>query len=274
MGYDAIGLAAEDLAAGKELFLSREFTGLPFVSCNIIKKDNLLVFQPSIIKKIGGVSIGIIGITGGEVSADCDLVIDGWQKRVQKELATLGKKTSFIVALSSLSAQENLILAQQYPQVQLIVSTRGEYGNTARLLDQKSHSPLLVQVAGEGSFLGQLSIHWSLQADGWRELPEERVEELQQKIDYNLQRLALFTEKLAQAGENKQLFKEKIVREKRIIAKYQSRLEFITTTKELVAQKMINGFTPRFRKIYPKPGSQEIIHVVDEIIKKSKEVSF
>ncbi len=184
------------------------------------------------------------------------------------------QKCDLLMVLSSLTMRENLELAKKNKGIDLILSTSQQHGNIVKILDQQRHTPLLAQVASEGSMLGQMTIYWSRQAGaGWLELASDNIEELQQKIDHNRQRLALFEKKVAQAKGNAQQFVAKINREKRIIHRYQSRLEFITATKERIAQKEINGFTAVFRKIYPKPGSEEIIRLISEINQQIKEAS-
>ncbi len=170
--------------------------------------------------------------------------------------------------------QENFELAKRNNEIDLIISTSPQHGNMVKILDQQRHSPLLAQVAAEGSMLGQMTLYWSPQAtEGWQELASDNIEELQKKIEHNKQRLAALEKKFAEEKKEVQRFVTRINREKRIIARNKSRLEFITTTKERIAQKEINGFTPVFRKIYPKSGSQEIIQLVSEINQQIKEAS-
>ncbi len=169
--------------------------------------------------------------------------------------------------------EENRELAKNFPQIDMMVSTCEGYGNTTKILDQSQHTPLLVQVAGEGRMLGQLQITWLPEAeDGWREQQDEDPEKLQQRINTTRQRTALLEKKFAEDNKNESLI-PKINREKRTITQLQSKLQQIVETEELLTQKKVNGFTVRFRKILPKSGSQEIIRLVNKIVKETESAS-
>ncbi len=217
--------------------------------------------------------MAIIGITGGEVPAGSDFTIADWKTSLHNELTALEKKSDLLLLLSSLKMEENIEIAGKFPAIDMVVSTCGEYGNTTKFLDQARHTPLLIQVAGEGRMLGQLQITWQPAAkDGWRELQDESPETLQQRINTARQRTALLEKKLEAGDENENLI-PKINREKRLIAQLESRRQQIVETGKLITQKRVNGFSVRFRKILPKPGSQEIIRLIDRIAEKIERVS-
>ncbi len=269
--YDAIGLAAKDLASGKNLFNKKEFTPLPFVSCNIKTDTQQKIFPSYRIKNISGMRIGIIGVTGGKLPNNSQFILGNWRDSLQKEIPVLQKKSDMIIALSTMKMEKNLILAKEFPQINLIVSSCEEYGNTVKILDPKQHTPLLVQVAGEGSMLGQLQILWNKKAaKGWRELPDENVEQLKKKLIAKQKHLTVLNEKNAQTADKKEEILRYINRDKRTINRLQSRLDFLNNTKKAIEREEINGFTARFRKVYPKTGSQEIIRLVEEAVKEIK----
>ncbi len=225
------------------------------------------------LKEIAGIRIGIIGITGGESPEGSDLIITDWREALHTQLPALEKQSDFLLLLSSLKMEENRELAKNFPQIDMLVSACTEYGNTTRILNQTRHAPLLVQVAGEGRMLGQLQVIWLPEAkDGWRERQDQDPEKLRQRINTTQRRVALLEKKFAEESKNERLI-AKINREKRLTDQLQSRLRQIEETEKLLAEKKVNGFTVRFRKIQPKPGSQEIIRLVDEIIQKTGNAS-
>ncbi|MDD5669736.1 MAG: hypothetical protein PHE58_06905, partial [Candidatus Omnitrophica bacterium] len=64
MKYDALALADDEFNFGKKFLIdSLAETKLPVLSCNVFPERDRDIIKPFIIKKIDGISVGIIGVT-------------------------------------------------------------------------------------------------------------------------------------------------------------------------------------------------------------------
>lgn len=263
MGYEAIGLSARDLQAGKDFFQKKIPDSLPFVSCNAVTKELQPFFAPFLIKRLNGVNIGIIGLTGGSAPLQ-DFLLNDWQQALRQYLPSVREKVDVLLLLSSLDMDDNKEISTLFPEIDLIVSTSNNYGNTTKLLNKT----LLVQVAGEGNMLGQLLVNWSpLAKEGWQELEADSTEELEKLLaasDKRVENLHQAMESMTDTKRQRRLH-QRLLQESRTAHLLRSRLENIDATRTQLEQNRINSFTARFRKIYPKPGSQNVIDLVARI---------
>lgn len=113
IGVDAVGVGSRDLRFGisylRETARSKK---LPIVSANLVdKKSKAPVLAPWLVKKVGGVNVGVFSVISDKVdlgpSRDTLLVLDP-QTAAKKAVADLRKKgATVIVALSQLGKVES-----------------------------------------------------------------------------------------------------------------------------------------------------------------------
>jgi hypothetical protein len=157
MSYDAVAISSNDLSAGPEFFQQSNEASFPWVAANVTDKDAHLLFSPHIIKKSGGVTIGIIGLTGANWSASEDFVISDWRHALRTEIALLEKSCHILLVLSNLNASENVEMQKDFSQIDIIVTANRRGKNIA---PQVSHKKLLIESGGRGKYLGKLDISW------------------------------------------------------------------------------------------------------------------
>jgi hypothetical protein len=157
MSYDAVAISSNDLSAGPEFFQQSNGASFPWVAANVTDKDAHLLFSPHIIKKSGGITIGIIGLTGANGSASEDFVISDWRHALRTEIALLEKNCHILLVLSNLNASENIEIQKDFSQIDIIVTANRRGKNIA---PQVSHKKLLIESGGRGKYLGKLDISW------------------------------------------------------------------------------------------------------------------
>ena len=157
MGYDAVAVSESDLAAGMLLFENSEKIKFPWISANIFDASGKLLFKPFIIKKIGEIRVGIIGLTGSGTPGKGSIIINGWAESLRLQLRDLISRTDMIVLLSNLTLSQNSAVVKAFPEVDLILTADKSRGN------QPAHiagNALMAQTQSRGKYLGKLSLQY------------------------------------------------------------------------------------------------------------------
>ncbi len=163
IGYDAVAVSSNDLSAGRQFFEKSAEFNFPWISANIFDASGNLLFKPSILKEVGGITFGIIGLTGRGNYSNEQVVIGDWEKPLTVELQYLAPKSDMVILLSNLPFSENVIITQSFPEVDLIITADKKRGNLA---PQLSHNALITQSQSRGKYLGRLFIKYE-QSGKW-----------------------------------------------------------------------------------------------------------
>ncbi len=163
IGYDAVAISSNDLTAGEQFFEKSAKLNFPWISANIFDTSGNLLFKPSILKDIGGITIGIIGLTGRGNYSNEQIVIGDWEKPLAVELQYLAPKSDMVILLSNLPFSENGIITQSFPEIDLIITADKKRSNLA---PQLSHNALITQSQSRGKYLGRLFIKYG-QSGKW-----------------------------------------------------------------------------------------------------------
>jgi len=186
MGYDAFGVAPQDLSAGAN-FLLKESTKaqLPWLSMNLSQKNGeRLLFTPYIIKTIGDLSIGILGLTGHQKAAanqspPIDYKTIDWDKPLETSLAQIKDQTDLIILLSSLPEQENRQITERFSDIHLIIqSGQSTHNKTPQIFG----NTLLTQIGSRGKYIGRLDINWK-SSHTWEQSTTLQVKPTRDKLD-------------------------------------------------------------------------------------------
>jgi hypothetical protein len=163
MGYHAVGIARRDLAGGlaflKEISNRAAFD---LLSANVVyKSTGKPVFTPKLVRNVGPLSVGVIGITGSKkpfpfVDAD-DAEILPWQEVLPDIVAQLSKTCDMIILLSNHKLMQNKEIVENVPGIHIVIQS-GE--NTANLAPIKIDNTLIFQTAKQGKYLGWMKINW------------------------------------------------------------------------------------------------------------------
>ena len=163
MGYDAVGVGENDLAAGVA-FLEKQAARSQFtwLSANLVRKsDRQPVFSASLLRRVGDITIGIIGLTGPDRktgSADSDgVVILPWQEVLPEMVPELSDRCDLLILLSNDSTEQNTEIANTFAGIHLIIQASPRRGNSDPKLLNNS---LLTQTGKEGKYLGKMLVDW------------------------------------------------------------------------------------------------------------------
>ncbi|MBU0675363.1 MAG: hypothetical protein KJ950_12025 [Proteobacteria bacterium] len=164
IGYDAVGITGQDLAAGYD-FLNKikKESNFAWLSANLYLKDSVLpLFQPFLSKMIGNQAITIIGLTGPGLDGDRQLeekiVIRPWQEILPDLLNTSKIKNTFIILLTDLDRKSCQEITELYPSINLIIQAANQDENISPV--PLNETTLLTSTGRKGKFTGLLSISW------------------------------------------------------------------------------------------------------------------
>ncbi|NLD36987.1 MAG: hypothetical protein GX654_08965 [Desulfatiglans sp.] len=130
LGIDAINVGELDLALGVDYLkeLEKKYD-VPFVSANIVNDKNELLFKPYVIRTIGNIKVGIIGIMGNtpdvskpfeEIAGSTLSVLDPLETATAK-VAELKDKVDFVIVLTHQHMGRNWIFARKIDGIDVIV---------------------------------------------------------------------------------------------------------------------------------------------------------
>jgi hypothetical protein len=141
LDYDAVGLNIRDLAYGRD-FVRDAFKedGIPLLACNLVDKDGKPFVKPYIIKEIDGRKVAVIGVfsaqdshillpPGGQftLGQNYEQALEGLTvqdpiESVREVIKQIKKQAPTIVVLSQLSADDDVKLAEENPEINLILA--------------------------------------------------------------------------------------------------------------------------------------------------------
>ena len=163
MGYHAVGIGRNDLAGGLPFLQQmRDRAEFPMLSANLVNKSTRKpIFTPMVIRHIGALAIGIIGIVDSEspspfTDAD-DAEIIPWQEVLPELVAELTPNCDMIILLADQKLIENKKIVQTVPGIHLIIQSGTGSANFAPI---KIGNTLIVQTAKQGKYLGWMQINW------------------------------------------------------------------------------------------------------------------
>lgn len=216
MQYDAFGLAPQDLTAGTSFLLEQPANvQLPWLSMNIAKKNGKkLLFAPYIIKKVGDLSIAILGITGfpktkANQEAPVDYQILNWEKSLENSLSQIKSQADMIILLSSLPDRTNQQISEKFKNIHLIIQS----GLPASRRPQLFSNTLITQVSSKGKYIGRLDIDWKT-SHKWEQSATTEFKPIRDQLDrinWQIGRLEkrFAPDEIGQNEQHKQLLLEK-----------------------------------------------------------------
>jgi 2',3'-cyclic-nucleotide 2'-phosphodiesterase (5'-nucleotidase family) len=138
LGYDAIALGERDLLLGPDALRQRiDEADFPVLSANVrLAETGELLASPYTILNVGGLSIGIIGLTGTSPDSPPAFTISDPIAAAEDILKEVEPQADLIVVLSHLGWDRNKELADQVSAIDVVIS-----GGMQKLDDQPYHSP-------------------------------------------------------------------------------------------------------------------------------------
>jgi len=184
MGYDAVGISANDLAAGlaylKKVSQQSRF---PWLSANLVNTtDRKPLFTPFIIRKIGQIRIGIIGITGSAaLAADTtgEATILPWQQVLPDLAESLTSRCDLLLLLSSLPDEANRRIAESLSGIHIILQAGS---GSANMMPEQVGNTLLTHTGRQGKYIGRLQLDWK-PSKRWGKDQARLLLDAQRKLD-------------------------------------------------------------------------------------------
>jgi hypothetical protein len=149
LGTAAHNLGGAELAFGPaELRVLAQESGVPFVSANVRDTEDKPLFPPLRVISIGARRVVVVGVVSPQFAKVTYRVTDP-RASILAALATVPEKSSAIVVLAYLPAEELLALAKELPEVDLLIG-----GPTRQSIAPQSIGPTMVAaVTNKGKFL-------------------------------------------------------------------------------------------------------------------------
>lgn len=140
-------------ANGLDGIASGRRTGPPALSANLRRSDGSSPLPPSTILESGGVRLGVIGLTPRIQGRDVreELEAAPLAASIQQALNDLPDDLDLVVGLGAITDQEADALAAAVPDLDLLLTTRGESVDPPRL--PSPEGPLVVESPDRGRYL-------------------------------------------------------------------------------------------------------------------------
>ena len=189
----------------------------PWVTANILDDHGQPLFPQWISKKVQGVQILITDLSAPPKNGLPGAQVAPWESILPKLLAQLTQesKDPFIILLSSLSSEENRLIAEKYSAINLLLGAGHRHRNASpRLIN----NTLVTQTEKQGQYQGLLEINFGKQRI-WGQDREKQIADLQNKLgslNWQLRRLekksanSTFKEKYANTIERLHKDREKL----------------------------------------------------------------
>ena len=163
MGYDVVGIGDDDLTLGKEFLLEiSKKANFPFLSTNLFDEaSGKNLFQPSLIKKVNGLRIGIFSLLSPDLFTNPSdprkkgLSIRPPIEAAQAMVKELKPKTDLIILLSHLGYAKDIELAQSAQGINIIV---GGHTGINLVYPLVIKNTIILQTASRGMFGARLDL--------------------------------------------------------------------------------------------------------------------
>ncbi|MBS3920909.1 MAG: hypothetical protein KG012_18710 [Deltaproteobacteria bacterium] len=191
LGYHALNIGDTDLGLGVGYLkdLQKKST-IPFLSANLKeKKTGKHVFKPYIIKEVGGIKIGILGLVTADISPPIqkelkDYFIDNPVKAAAETVQRLKSSCDHLIVLAHLTPPEIEILVRDVQPISIVIG-----GNDRSFVFPKQISrSLYVQADAFGIHVGRLNLNLLKGSYEFADvlsarLIQKKIEEIQEKIE-------------------------------------------------------------------------------------------
>lgn len=263
LSYDAVAVSPQDLNAGREFFKTSQVIKFPWISANVIDDDGQLVFPPSIvIKRTGATDVGVIGLTGASENNPIWAQVGDWRKLLPEHIRQLKTTCGMLILLSNLSDDDNREIAQNYPQIDIIVvSSPTIHGNQVPLITGDS---LITQSDGKGKYLGKIELKWHPEGSWHATSQTDTHKRLQEQIVSIDRQVKLLQESSRETHQEYSGEISKLLNRRKSI---ENQLNLLETT--LAEQKTViaNTFDATFLPVKPRSSGDEVDNIVQDLKK-------
>lgn len=191
IGYDALNIGDTDIGLGIEYLKNLQGRiKIPFLSANLKeRKTGKPVFNPYLIKDVGGAKIGIIGLLTATIPSYLQKEMTNYliQEPVKATLNLMQGPMShcrYVFFVAHLTPSEMESLAKGVPDVSIIIGGQDRsFG-----FPKKINRSIVVQADAFGFHVGKMNLRLVKRSSEWvdvlpRTLLQKNIEEIQRKIE-------------------------------------------------------------------------------------------
>lgn len=166
LGYDAMVLGELEFHLGlQDLQARMDEAAFPLLAANVVSEDGSRTFaQPYIVKEMGGHRVAILGLITSEAEYAVNTATDG-AYHVADPIATartyveaLSSECDVVIVLSHLGVEQDQVLAQEVPGIDVIVG-----GHSLKVLQPALQDPtngtVILQAGPLGQWVGYAQFH-------------------------------------------------------------------------------------------------------------------
>jgi hypothetical protein len=161
IGYDALNLGRAELLLPPELLRKLAATAaFPLLSANIADAAGKAPFTGWIVKEVGGLRVGIFGVSGDQPLGlsglpGGDLTVRDPVAAARAAVAELRRTADLVVALSQLGLERDARLAREVPGIDIIL---GGFTRQVTPTPRIEGTTMILQVGAKGMQLGRLGL--------------------------------------------------------------------------------------------------------------------
>jgi len=191
IGYDALNIGDTDLGLGVEYLRNlQKNLKIPFLSANLKdKKTKKPIFTPYLIKEIGGIKIGVLGLITDEISPNIQKelkndFIENPNKAAKETINRLMASCDHIIALTHLTPLEIESLAKEVPRLSIIIGGK----DRSFIFPKQIHRSIYVQTDAFGAHIGRMNLNLIKESSEFidissKTLIQKKIDETQKKIE-------------------------------------------------------------------------------------------
>ena len=165
LGLDALTPGDGDLAFGLDFLLAgAQKHDLPYVSANLARKGGALVFPATRVVTVGGVKVGLTGVTGEQFAFE-DAEARPVNEALQAAVATLkAADVDLVVLLSHLGLAEDRAAAAAVPGIDVIFGGDDRRHQEAPVIIDRT---AIFQAGSRAKYIGKVTFELVEGATGW-----------------------------------------------------------------------------------------------------------
>ena len=199
LGLDALTPGDGDLAFGLDFLVDgAQKHGLPYLSANLARLDDTLVFPATKVVEHGSLTIGLTGVMGSDLGVTGVKVLDPLPALKGAVAELRAQDVDLVVVLSHLGSRGDTDLAKQVPGVDIVFGGHDrKHMEAPTVVGQTA----IFQAGSRGKHVGHATFHLVEGGTGWSD-PEGRARALRQQSSLQRQ-VERYKEQQAAAEDDK-----------------------------------------------------------------------
>ncbi len=260
MDYDAVNLAPHDLALGIDYLKDQaETKPLPWLSANLIAPDRKNgFFRPYIIKRVGDLSIGIIGLTKNMPGIGEGLPpvrVRKWSDVLPETVNEIKEKADMVILLSGYPEKTNRQIAEQIQDIHLIIESGRSRSNLPPML---AGNTLITGTGTKGKYLGRLDINWK-ESRQWAQNTQPMLQWARERLDRINWQLGRMERRFSNETLGRNQVYQALLEDRKRMTSELTRLEALTEKEERNSSTFSSSFIALQTSLPEDPEIKKIV---------------